>query len=223
MKIESLIRRAKGSRVRLDAPTVHYHFKPTETDPRHLAEVFEKSHIAALLRIREAFAPADDSEDEQPNPQGEQKPDLNQFERVLVGSNVHNATYIVKGGDEIALGELVEMAFEDSGLDEAQWNDLADQERYEFIDRVLAELQGKTDEDDAPPPPPAPQDDTAPPPAAQQTDTPPPPPEGKSEENTEADKAKERDHWAAEYKLKFNREPNKRMTAVQLKRAVENA
>lgn len=218
MKIESLIRRKNGTRVQLDAPTVHYHFKPTDTDPRHLADVSEESHIATLLRIRDGYAPA---EGEEP-PQGKQETDLSQFDRQLAGSTIHNATYPIQGGEEISLKELVEMAFEDSGLDEAQWNDLADQERYEFIDRVLAELQGKSEDDDTPPP--SQQDNTPP-----QDGAPPPPPadENKSDtppaENTDDGKDDDRDHWAAEYKKLFGRNPNKNLTTAQLKRAVKDA
>ena len=41
----------------------------------------------------------------------------------------------------ISLDDLVGMAFEDSGLEEQAWNDLADQERYDFINTTLKELQ----------------------------------------------------------------------------------
>jgi len=75
MKIECTIRRdvvqrlADGTPVRIigtevpfdgeDGPVV-YHFKPSEGDERHLAEVKDETHARRLLSITESFAPADD-------------------------------------------------------------------------------------------------------------------------------------------------------------------
>jgi len=56
MLIECLIRRANGSTVELDANV--YHFKPTESDPRHLSTVENEDHQAKILRVKEAFAEA---------------------------------------------------------------------------------------------------------------------------------------------------------------------
>lgn len=219
MKIESLIKRKNGTRVTLDAPTRHYHFKPTEDDQRHLAEVTEASHIAMLLRIRDGYRAVEGEElPEDDNDSGKKL-----GERVLVGSNVHNATYIIKGGDEITLGDLVNMAFEDSGLSEDEWNDLADQERYEFIDTTLAELQGLPDED-APAPV---QENTSESDSGKQKDeTPPPAPENTSdtaEADEAADKELTRDEWVEKYKALYGRNPAKSLTVAQIKRAVVEA
>jgi len=63
MKIESTIRRKNGTVVTLDDH--RYHFQPSATDPRHLADVEVKAHIARFLSIPEGYqipdgeAPAD--------------------------------------------------------------------------------------------------------------------------------------------------------------------
>lgn len=144
MKIECLIRRAGGSRVQMDAPKREYHFKPGDNEQRHIADVDVESHAKAFLRIKEGYRavdgedlPEDDSQDNIP-------------ERELKGSAIHSASYIIKGGDEISLEDLVNMAFDDSGLDEQAWNNLPDHERYEFIDTTLSELQNGKQSEDAP-------------------------------------------------------------------------
>lgn len=129
MKIESLIRRNGGSFVELPAPETQYHFKPSDTDPRHIAEVEPKSHIAMLLRITNGFKAVDAEEDELPP-----LPKLN-------SSLIHNASYPVHIGDDIELDDLVTMAFEHSALKFEEWNALEDEQRYEYIDNTLADLQ----------------------------------------------------------------------------------
>lgn len=178
MKIESIIKRTGGTVVDLDAPTRQYHFKPEDGQPHeapHVAIVTEASHIAMLLRIREGFRAVE----------GEEAPESDQADgflapgQTLTGSSVHNATYPIAGDETITLGELVVMAFQDSGLSYEQWEDLADQERYEYIDSTLRELQageGELDEQPAAPVAPAapvsqqqestePKDENNPPPA----------------------------------------------------------
>lgn len=135
MKIESLIKRSGGTKIDMDAPKRQYHFKPTEEDDRHIADVDVEHHAKTFLRIKEGYRAVDaddldDDQDDNPLPT-----------RELKSSLIHNATYTIKGGDVIELEDLVNMAFDDSGLDEDGWNDLSDQERYEFIDATLKELQ----------------------------------------------------------------------------------
>lgn len=144
MKIECLIRRAGGSRVPMDAPKREYHFKPSTDDQRHIADVDVESHAKAFLRIKEGYR-AVDGEDLPKEDHKDEIPD-----RELKGSAVHSASYIIKGGDEISLEDLVNMAFDDSGLDEQAWNNLPDHERYEFIDTTLSELQNGEQSEDAP-------------------------------------------------------------------------
>jgi nitrite reductase/ring-hydroxylating ferredoxin subunit len=136
MLIESLIKRTGGTVIELEAPKAAYHFKPTDTDDRHIADVDVSHHAKTLLRIKEGFRAVDDV-DLNDDDQGKGE----DTGRNLVGSNVHNAEYTILGGDVISLDDLVGMAFEDSGLEEQAWNDLADQERYDFINTTLKELQ----------------------------------------------------------------------------------
>lgn len=144
MKIECLIRRAGGSRVQMDAPKREYHFKPGDNEQRHIADVDVESHAKAFLRIKEGYR-AVDGEDLPKEDHKDEIPD-----RELKGSAVHSSSYIIKGGDEISLEDLVNMAFDDSGLDEQAWNNLPDHERYEFIDTTLSELQNGEQSEDAP-------------------------------------------------------------------------
>ena len=134
MKIESLIKRKNGTKVQLDAPKREYHFAPESgnfNDP-HVCEVEEESHARILLRISGGYRLAE----------GEKSlPDEDINPPRLKGSAVHDARYTIKGGDTVELEDLVNMAFEDSGLDEDDWNELADQQRYEYIDTTLRELQ----------------------------------------------------------------------------------
>ena len=57
MIIECTIKRKNGSTVELD--NEKYSFKPTETEPRHLAEVKNDSHISRLLAVKESFREAE--------------------------------------------------------------------------------------------------------------------------------------------------------------------
>ena len=144
MKIECLIRRAGGSRVQMDAPKREYHFKPGEKEQRHIANVDVEHHAKALLRIKEGYR-AVEGDDLPENDAPEDNTD-----RQLKGSTIHSASYKIKGGDEVSLEDLVNMAFEDSGLDEDAWNGLADHDRYQFIDTTLGELQDGEQSEAAP-------------------------------------------------------------------------
>lgn len=139
MKIESIIKRKGGSIVDMDAPKRSYHFKPEDgkehLDP-HVADVEEESHVRALLRIREGYRVAEGEEEPEYTVAGQIPND-----QELTGSTVHNASYPISGGENIELKDLVQMAFEDSGLTFEEWEELADQERYDYIDATLRELQ----------------------------------------------------------------------------------
>lgn len=136
-KIESLIRRAGGSKVTMQSPKREYHFKPTAEDERHIADVDVSHHAKALLRIKEGYADADGEETQ------DNDDDADLSERFLKSSTVHSASYEITGGEKIDLQDLVNMAFDDSGLEEDDWNALPDTERYEYIDTTLAELRGE--------------------------------------------------------------------------------
>lgn len=134
MKIESIIRRTQGTVVELPNPHKEYRFLPSETDPRHLAEVSEQSHISMLLRIKEGYRAAEEAEELEDTNSGDDP-------IPLLGSVQHNPVYIIAGGDEITLGAVVEMAQKDSGETREAWNDLDDQDRHGWIDQVLADLK----------------------------------------------------------------------------------
>lgn len=151
MKIESIIKRPGGTVIDMDAPKRAYKFVPEDGvhESPHVADVDVESHARALLRIREGFRLV---EGEAPL----ENIAVNQLDHseTLIGSNVHSASYVIKGGDTIQLGDLVVMAFQDSGLTHNQWNELADQERYDYIDATLRELQlGEAEEEGEQPAP----------------------------------------------------------------------
>lgn len=131
MKIESIIRRANGTKVRMDSE--NYHFKPSAADPRHLAEVTREAHISAFLRIPEGYRLPDG---EELDAELEKKID---DALTLKSSAIHNANYPI-GGKDITLPELIVMAHQDSGLSIDEWNALEDEDRYEIIDRTLEDL-----------------------------------------------------------------------------------
>lgn len=223
MKIQCLIIRPGGTKVDFDAPKRQYHFKPSSDDPRHIAEVGEASHAAMLLRIREAYQPVDGDVVQSASDEGSDLPN-----RVLAGSSVHDARYTIHGGDEIELEDLVSMAFDDSGLSEAEWNDLPDQERYEYIDATLTELRGgERDEEENTPskpteittPEPEPLTELAPEPDPEHTPAPPQPdaeqlPPGKTgdEQPTSDELANlSHDELREKFKDRFGRYPSNKM------------
>lgn len=55
--IESLIRRAKGTRVTMG--NTNYHFKPSANDERHTAEVSNEAHVDRFLAIPEGYREAE--------------------------------------------------------------------------------------------------------------------------------------------------------------------
>lgn len=140
MKIESIIKRKNGTKVEMHAPERTYHFRPeedSETAP-HVADVDVQDHALTFLRITEGYRLAEGEN----MPGGMKKDENNDNDDVLNGSTIHNASYEVQGGVTVSLHELVEMAFDDSGLTHDEWNKLSDEDRYSYIDATLGELQG---------------------------------------------------------------------------------
>ncbi|WP_313824088.1 hypothetical protein [Leclercia sp.] len=214
MKIECILHRPGGSLVQLEAPRVEYHFKPSDADPRHIAEVADSSHISTLLRITEGYRSAET----------EQKEEKPRAQVTLTASALHNPIYNIPGGT-IVLADVVEMAQKDSGLSPEDWNDLDDQDRTEWIDQVLLELQATV---------PAAPTEIAGTPAAKSDE------ESEESAETPADDGQAGDDNAAngpdqidtedeletlraEYKKVFKRNPAKSMTAANLKRAISEA
>lgn len=156
MKIESIIKRSGGTVVDMDAPTRQYHFKPEDGLPHespHVAIVTEDTHARMLLRIREGFRLV---EGEHTDDGGGSADGFLPKGQKLIGSNIHNASYQIHGGETIELDDLVVMAYQDSGLSFDEWQDLPDQTRYEYIDATLAELVAGEGDPDALDNPPAP-------------------------------------------------------------------
>lgn len=215
MKIESLIKRKGGSVVEMDAPSRTYHFAPVSgkhEDP-HVADVEEQGHIRALLRIREGFRVLE-GEAQQDDP-------VHDDDLQLVGSNIHAASYKIKGGETISLDELVSMAFQDSGLDQDQWNNASDEERYGFIDATLLELQlGEGEPEPEPEPVKQQEEPDVEPTATQQTeDKAPPPAQAPAAEQHELG-SMSRKELAALYQKRFGRQPSTRMTIDDIANAL---
>lgn len=216
MKIESLIKRKNGTKVQLDAPKREYHFAPESgnfNDP-HVCEVAEESHARILLRISGGYRVAE----------GETAPpDEDLAPPRLKGSAVHDARYTIKGGDVIELDDLVNMAFDDSGLDEDDWNELADQQRYEYIDTTLRELQEGFHETDA--------NGTTGDDNAADDEPEKKPEEGKDGDNQQEEKPKAEDkpkdgdlpprkELVAAFKEKFGRNPSNKLSVEDLYNAI---
>lgn len=211
MKIESLIKRKGGSVVEMDAPSRTYHFAPVSgkhEDP-HVAEVEEQSHIRALLRIREGFRVLE-GEAQQDDP-------VHDDDLQLVGSNIHAASYKIKGGETISLDELVSMAFQDSGLDQDQWNNASDEERYGFIDATLLELQLGEGE---PEPVKQQEDPDVEPAATQQTEEQAPSPAQEPAAEQQELGSMSRADLSDQYQKRFGRKPSTRMTIADIANAL---
>ena len=211
MKIESLIKRKGGSVVEMDAPSRNYHFAPVSgkhEDP-HVAEVEEQSHIRSLLRIREGFRVLE-GEAQQDDP-------VHDDDLQLVGSNIHAASYKIKGGETISLDELVSMAFQDSGLDQDQWNNASDEDRYGFIDATLLELQLGEPE---PEPVKQQEEPDVEPAATQQTEEQAPPPAQEPAAEQQELGSMSRADLSDLYQKRFGRKPSTRMTIADIANAL---
>lgn len=136
MKIECILHRKGGTVVEL--PGKSYHFTPQE-DGKHVAEVTIEAHIERFLSIPEAYrllrTPGAEAAAATFVPAGD-APIINTDNVVLLGSNVHPATFDING-KTYALGDIVSRAFADSGLTAENWNELPDDTRATKIDIVL--------------------------------------------------------------------------------------
>lgn len=217
MKIESLIRRANGTKVDLD--NVQYHFKQNGEDPRHVADVKREEHIRSFLNIPEGYQPLEGEKvSKEMQKQLDEDAELN-------GSTVHAAKYDFHG-EEVKLEELVQMAFDDSGLSREEWNELNDQKRYAFIDTTIASLKG----DEKGPEEIVPDDSQLPGDGQPQSDnnasgdattnTKQPQPEN-IEEAPDSGQALDRDALVAQYKEKFGRKPHHSLSAERIKQALD--
>lgn len=156
MKIESIIKRDPPTEIDLDGTV--YKFQP-DKHGRHVAEVTDKHHIARLLSISEGYQLADDEPlpqavqtelqrevEERSNPMSQPvlTPDDSQ---ALKGSTVHPAVIDLGDGQSIELEDVIDAAYETSGLTTDEWNALADEERHAKIDETLDAMVGGEDDD----------------------------------------------------------------------------
>jgi len=152
MKIECILHREKGTVVEMPGKT--YHFKPSEDDPRHIAEVTNESHIERFLQIREAYrlprTPGQEAVDEVLEPESKAAPtptpaappavtlEPGQFLKTCGATfppsfDLNGATY--------TLDEITHAAFGQSGLTVEDWNGLDEEHRATKIEIVLDELE----------------------------------------------------------------------------------
>lgn len=138
MKIECILQRKGGTVVELPGKT--YHFVPQE-DGKHVADVEVESHIERLLMIPEAYRMLRTAPD-QPAvfaPTVESKASA-ATTGTLLGSDAHPASFDIKG-KTYQLGDIVQRAFADSGLDAEAWNELDAETRATKLDIVLDDLE----------------------------------------------------------------------------------
>lgn len=139
MKIECILKRAGGTVAELEG--VEYHFTPQD-DGAHVAEIEKRSHIERFLSIPSAYCIYDPSgAPKLPEPVAavvEPAPD------VLYGSDVHSASFEI-GGKTYQLGDVVRLAFENSGRTVEEWNDMEPEDRAAAIDVELDKLEESAD------------------------------------------------------------------------------
>lgn len=135
MKIESIIKRAKGHSVELGGAT--YEFLP----PDYLAEVENPDHIGRLLSITEGYRAFGASAASVPAPVKAES-----STEILLGSDVHPSAFEING-KEYSLGDVVRLAYAASGLNAEAWNGLGEGERADLIDEQLDKLQADTNGD----------------------------------------------------------------------------
>lgn len=227
MKIECILRRNPPTTVILGATA--YKFEADEHG-RHVCEVEDNAHLARLLSITEAYRLPGDAEIPQelipaiveqslPTEAATLAP---VDESVIKSSTVHPATFDLGGPEPVELADVVAHALDLSGLTTPEWNSLPDEDRHNFVDLALDDLDQRPPEErqeEAPPPAPVakPTPETAPVSAAGSSNG------AESNANpdaTDAEKAAaaELEDLRAQYFTKFGRKPN-HMTGVTKLRA----
>lgn len=143
MKIECTIQRQGGSTVTLG--TTDYHFSPL-ADGCHVAQVEPIAHQDKLLSIPEAYrlyrgdgevlaAPVEAA----PAPQLHAATEETIQHVALFGSSSHPGSFTIHGKD-YSLGDVVNLAYVQSGLPTEGWNQLSDDTRADLIDAELDKL-----------------------------------------------------------------------------------
>lgn len=211
MKIESIIKRKKGTVVKMDNPTATYKFLPESGDfeDPHVAVVEDEGHARLFLSHPEAFAL---HEGKAPEPLQEEVGPQPLGSSLITGQN-----YTIVGGDTVELQVLINMAFDDSELEVEDWNNLSDQERADRINVVLAELKGKettTQEPEKVEEKPEEKPEQSKPEAKPETG-------GKKDESKPTEeKELNRDELVEQFQKKFGRKPHYKMKAEDIARAI---
>lgn len=163
MKIECILRRDPPTTVILGVTA--YQFQPDE-DGRHVCDVEDPAHLARLLSISEAYRLPGDA----PVPE-ELKPAIIEQtlpeaptllvpidEYAIKGSDVHPRTFDLGGAERVHLDDVLVHALDLSGLTTYEWNRLPDEDRHNFIDIALDDLDERELPDEtAPAPAPVPE------------------------------------------------------------------
>lgn len=149
MKIQSIIRRAKGTTVELGDKV--YSFLP-END--HVCDVTNEAHIERFLSIKEGFREAvQDGAHKSPaavkNTATDTTPPVPVVDSgMLIGSSVHPSEFEINGR-AYSLGDVVANAYAASGMSTDEWNTMQDDERHDLIDAELDKLAADVNGDGA--------------------------------------------------------------------------
>lgn len=145
MKIECILRRVPPTTVILGITA--YQFHPDE-EGRHVCEVEDPAHLARLLSISEAYrlpgnAPV--PEELRPAIIEQTLPEAPAVlapvdEYTIKGSDVHPRTFDLGGAEPTHIDDVLVHALDLSGLTTYEWNRLPDEDRHNFIDIALDEL-----------------------------------------------------------------------------------
>ncbi|SEH89720.1 hypothetical protein [Paraburkholderia hospita] len=152
MKIECTLQRKGGTVVELGGKT--YHFKPTDDDPRHVAEVENEAHIERFLSIREAYRlprkPGAEAVEETlepikstaptPAPAAPPAVTLEPGQFLKTSGATFPPSFDI-GGTTYTLDEITHHAFGESGLTVEDWNGLDEEHRSTKIEIVLDALE----------------------------------------------------------------------------------
>lgn len=154
MKIQSIIRRAKGTTVKLGDQV---YFFSSEND--HTCDVTDEAHIDRFLSIKEGFRQvATDTqkppakvkqtatEPVPPAPVSAPVAPEGGEPVALVGSSVHPSEFDINGRT-YSLGDVVAKAHDATGMSVEDWNALSDDERHDLIDAELDKLAADVDGD----------------------------------------------------------------------------
>lgn len=143
MKIQTTLIRQGGTIADIDG--IAYHFEPLD-DGAHVADVTREDHIDRFLSIAEGYKVYHGKLDPKGKPQKlveravvapveapQAKP------HQLAGSALHAPYYDIHGRS-VPIMEVIEKAFEASGMTPDEWNFLDEEDRAARMDIILDEL-----------------------------------------------------------------------------------